>query len=75
MKTKTIPVTGQGVSVDLIRFRAYRGRYAEVSTAEILNLNPGLADLGPILPIGTKVTIPILEEARPTVGAAVTLWS
>jgi phage tail protein X len=48
--------TKEGDTVDLIAFRE-RGQTADVTEA-ILALNAGLADLGAILPMGVKVTLP-----------------
>ena len=47
----------QGDTVDLICWRTY-GRTAGI-TEQVLEANPALADLGPELPIGTLVTLPI----------------
>lgn len=49
-------IANQGETVDAICWRIY-GRTAGV-TEEVLNANPGLADLGPILPHGTLVQLP-----------------
>lgn len=46
----------QGDTVDLLCWR-HLGRTAGV-TELVLDSNPGLADLGPVLPIGTRVTLP-----------------
>jgi phage tail protein X len=46
----------QGDTVDAICWRIY-GRTASVTEA-VLVANPGLADLGPVLPHGTLVTLP-----------------
>lgn len=46
----------QSDTVDLLCWRHY-GRTAGVTEA-VLEANPGLADLGPILPHGTLVTLP-----------------
>lgn len=46
----------EGDTVDLIAWRR-RGQTAEV-TEQILELNPGLAELGPILPAGINVKLP-----------------
>lgn len=49
-------IASQGDTVDAICWRYY-GRTAGV-TELVLEANPGLADLGPILPHGTQVTLP-----------------
>lgn len=61
--------TLQGDTVDLIADR-YFGSTDMVG--EILNANPGLARLGPILPIGTPINLPPAKAA--TVAATVSLW-
>lgn len=49
-------IASQGDTVDTICWRYY-GRTAGV-TEQVLEANPGLADLGPIIPHGTQVTLP-----------------
>ena len=59
----------QGDTVDLICWRTY-GRTAGI-TEQVLEANPGLADLGAELPIGTLVTLPAFgggEINSPRVG-------
>lgn len=51
----------QGDTVDLICHRHY-GRTAGVTEA-VFNANPGLCELGPVLPIGTPVTLPDMAPA------------
>jgi phage tail protein X len=46
----------QGDTVDLILFLHYG--YTAGITEQVLNLNPGLAALGPIIPTGTLITMP-----------------
>lgn len=58
----------QGDTVDLIAYRHYGD--AGMATA-ILDANPGLSALGPVLPIGTPVNLP--PKQTPT-RAAVKLW-
>ena len=60
----------QGDTVDLICHRRY-GRTAGATEA-VLEANPGLADLGPVLPIGTMITLP--DVAPPAQQATVSLW-
>ena len=49
-------IANQGDTVDAICWRQY-GRTAGVTEA-VLDANPGLADLGPVSPHGTAVTLP-----------------
>lgn len=60
----------QGDTVDLICYRHY-GRTAGV-TEFVLASNPGLADLGPVLPHGTPVELPDLPP--PAQEKIVQLW-
>lgn len=61
----------QGDTVDLICWRTY-GRTAGI-TEQVLDANPGLADLGAELPIGTLVTLPA-QPTTPTQPARLQLW-
>jgi phage tail protein X len=56
--------------VDRICQRVY-GRTAGV-TEQVLVANPGLADLGPILPMGTLITLP--EQAPQAESPMLQLW-
>ncbi len=60
----------QGDTLDAICQRHY-GRTARV-TEEALSANPGLADLGPVIPQGTLVKLP--EHAPPQEKKLVQLW-
>jgi phage tail protein X len=43
---------------------------------QTLDINPGLAGLGPILPVGTKFRLPLVRPpAAPTRADAIHLWS
>jgi phage tail protein X len=52
----TTVIAQQGDTVDAICWRHY-GRTAGV-VEQVLDANPGLADLGPTLPHGTRVNLP-----------------
>ncbi len=60
----------QGDTVDRICQRVY-GRTAGV-TEQVLIANQGLADLGPILPMGTLITLP--EQAPQAESPMLQLW-
>lgn len=60
----------QGDTVDRICQRVY-GRTAGV-TEQVLITNPGLADLGPVLPMGTLITMP--EQAPQAESPMLQLW-
>lgn len=63
--------TVQGDTADLLCWRYY-GRTAGVAE-QLLEANPGLADLGPELPSGTLVTLPP-QPTTPTQAARLQLW-
>lgn len=61
----------QGDTVDRICYRIY-GKTAGVTEA-VYEANPGLADIGPIIPTGTLVKVPEVTT-KPT-KATVQLWN
>jgi len=61
----------QGDMVDAICRRAYGDESGYLEA--VLEANPGLADLGPILPEGTLVMLPTVQP-EPAQPALVTLW-
>lgn len=46
----------QGDKLDLLLWR--EAGLGPADLTRVLDANPGLADLGPVLPLGTRVTIP-----------------
>ncbi len=64
-------VANQGEVLDVICTRAYGGESGYVEA--VLNANPGLAALGPFLPMGTVVVLPEIAKAF-EVTPVVTLW-
>lgn len=63
----------QGETLDALLYRIY-GKTAAV-TEQTLQLNPGLADQGPVLREGTPVMLPAPPEARETKTPKIQLWS
>jgi phage tail protein X len=63
----------QGDTLDELLWRE-RGLGPEVLDA-VLTANPGLADRGDVLPIGTTVTVPETATQIVTVSETVQLWS
>jgi phage tail protein X len=61
----------QGDTVDAICWRYY-GRTAGV-VEQVLDANPGLADLGPVLPMGSLITMPE-AAAQAEQRQVVNLW-
>ncbi|WP_442907350.1 tail protein X [Kaistia sp. MMO-174] len=51
-----IEIRSQGMTVDLVCHRHY-GR-TRGTTERVLNENPGLAALGPFIPLGTHIWLP-----------------
>lgn len=73
MTTETYIVEGDGVALDLMVWRRFR-RPTPGLVERVLDSNPGLADLGPLLPAGTRLTIPIDIPTGPAVRPIVKLW-
>lgn len=61
----------QGDTVDLLCWRHY-GRTRDVTEA-VLSANPGLADIGPVLPHGMAVIMPDISTA-PLADNTIHLW-
>ncbi|MGE8327282.1 tail protein X [Pseudomonas urmiensis] len=64
-------IASQGDTVDSLCWQYY-GRTAGVTEA-VLDANPGLADLGSIIPHGTPVTLPDAAP-QPEQRQVVNLW-
>lgn len=65
-----IVVTGERVTLDLILWRRF-GAVDDAMLTAALELNPGLADLGPFIPIGREVKLPEFKTAAPESSAQV----
>jgi phage tail protein X len=52
-----ITIAGDNLTVDLLLYRR-DGRAGQALVEAAYELNPGLADLGPVLPVGTVVLLP-----------------
>lgn len=66
-----IYTTKQGETVD-IACHAHYGRTAQVVEA-VIEANPGLAAIGAVLPIGTKIVMPTFSTVA-TQPRLVSLW-
>jgi len=62
----------QGDTVDSLCWRELGATRGVVEA--VLELNRGLADLGPILPEGTPVTLPPRQSVTPPVLPLLNLW-
>ena len=59
-------------TVDAICFRIYGSTAGHVES--VLEANPGLSALGPVLPMGTQVTVPDPAETEATTTDTINLW-
>lgn len=64
-------ITSDGDTADLIAWRYYGTQGARV-TEQLLDANPGLADLGPSLPYGLTINLPDIDLTEKVKG--VRLW-
>lgn len=64
-------VSREGDVLDGIVFRHY-GSTSGLQVEAVLEKNPGLAELGPVLEGGVRIALPDLVELPPVVGVA--LW-
>ncbi len=71
--TETITVQGDNVSVSLIVWRRFK-RPMPGLVEMIYDTNPGLADLGPYLPVGTVFSLPIPTPREPVILEPIKLW-
>lgn len=62
----------QGDTVDAICWRELGA--TRLVTETVLELNRGLADLGPILPVGTVVKLPPRQQIAPAPLPLIQLW-
>ncbi len=60
---ESFTVRGEGLTVELVLHRKYGVRGRDL-ISQTLNLNPGLAGLGTILPLGTTFDIPDLPPQK-----------
>jgi len=65
--------SAQGDSLDDLLWRE-RGLGPDV-LGKVLEANPGLADLGEILPLGTKVIVPVIAKQAVATREIIQLWS
>ncbi|WP_394689064.1 tail protein X [Hoeflea sp.] len=62
---ETVTIRGEGITLDLLLWRIHGVRGQDLVEAA-LELNPGVADAGPVLALGTVVRIPPLPaQTRP----------
>lgn len=64
-------IAQQGDTIDAICWRYFQRTRGLVET--VMELNPGIADNGPVLPHGLTVTLPDAPQSQPN-AAIVQLW-
>lgn len=68
-----VTVEGEGLTLSLIVWRRFH-RPMPGLVEKIVDRNPGLAELGPILPVGTRFDMPISAPEEDPVLPAIRLW-
>jgi len=71
--TETIVVAGEGLTASLLIWRRF-GKPMPGTLERLYELNPGLAALGPFLPVGRSITVPIPPPAASPTVTPVRLW-
>jgi len=72
--TETITVDREGMTASLLVWRRFR-RPMPATVERVYELNPGLAESGPFLPVGAVVVMPIPDTGKSTAEATpVRLW-
>ena len=66
-------VQSEGLTLSLIVWRLFR-RKPEGYVEQVLTLNPGLAAVGPVLPVGTRIVLPLEEQTLKPKRTVVRLW-
>jgi phage tail protein X len=72
LTTDTTYLTSQGDTLDFVCWKFYGQQSGAVES--VLAANAGLADLGPVLPINTRITLPALTKPAQEVQP-IRLWS
>ena len=73
MIIEPITVEGEFITVSLIVWRRFR-RPMPGLVEQVHDMNPGLADLGAYLPVGTTFNLPIPTPRGPTLLDPIRLW-
>ena len=73
MILERVTVAGEFITLSLIVWRRFR-RPMPGLVEQILDLNPGLAELGPCLPVGTTFNMPVPTPREPRILDPVKLW-
>ncbi len=72
--TDSVTIAGDNLTVDLLLYRR-DGRAGQKLVEATLEANPGLADLGSVLPVGAVVVLPDRPQAgRQTLREPISLF-
>lgn len=66
-------VESEGLTLSVIVWRLFKRKplgYVE----RVLDRNPGLAELGPYIPVGTKIILPLDQRTSTPIREVVRLW-
>ena len=74
MTGSTTYITGQNEMLDAICAGFY-GESVAQAVETVLDANPGLADLGPVLPQATMIILPFIAPAPAKTLATLSLWN
>ena len=69
-----VQVTRDEMTLDLIVWTVF-GRQDPGVVEQAFDLNPGLAALGAVIPVGTYVELPEPQAPKPALRETVQLWS
>lgn len=66
-------IQSEGLTLSLLVWRLFR-RKPDGYVERVLTLNPGLADVGAFLPVGTRIIFPLDVETETQARTVVRLW-
>ena len=73
MIVERVAVEGEFITVPLIVWRRFK-RPMPGLVEQTLDRNPGLAELGPFLPVGTILDMPVPTPREPAILEPIRLW-
>ncbi|TVR06618.1 MAG: phage tail protein [Salinarimonadaceae bacterium] len=71
--TKLVTIESEGLTVSLLVWRLFR-RKPEGYVERVYEMNPGLADVGPVLPVGIQIVFPLDAPSTAPRRRVVRLW-
>lgn len=73
MIVEPVTVQGEFITVSLVVWRRFK-RPMPGLVAQVYDINPGLADLGEYLPVGTTFNMPVPTPRTPVILDPIKLW-